>query len=190
MRYELTACARAAIKSMLPNKRPGVSRANDRRVLHGIFWVRRWGHRGAICHSASAPKPPATTASLGGAGAFARSWMHLLLPVKINNNRVNGPITPEYVLDLPDCEPLPEGAAISSLSLHHGRQLINAIAGCVYALLLITICAANRVPGRRRWLPRPTFQGNGSSPAHGLRRPRRRADRYESCGAASRRLGR
>ena len=42
MRYELTH-EWAAIKSMLPNKRCGVARVNDRRVLNGIFWVSRSG---------------------------------------------------------------------------------------------------------------------------------------------------
>lgn len=39
MRYELTDNEWSAIKSMLPNKPRGVPRANDRRVLNGIFWV-------------------------------------------------------------------------------------------------------------------------------------------------------
>jgi Putative transposase of IS4/5 family (DUF4096) len=38
MRYELT-----AIRPMLPNKPRGVPRANDRRVLNGIFWILRSG---------------------------------------------------------------------------------------------------------------------------------------------------
>ncbi len=37
MRYELTDYEWAAIKPMLPNKRRGVPRVNDRRVLNGIF---------------------------------------------------------------------------------------------------------------------------------------------------------
>jgi len=43
MRYELTDYEWAAIKPMLPNKPRGVPRANDRRVLNGIFWVLRSG---------------------------------------------------------------------------------------------------------------------------------------------------
>jgi transposase len=43
MRNELTDHEWAAIKSMLPNKPRGVPRANDRRVLNGIFWVLRSG---------------------------------------------------------------------------------------------------------------------------------------------------
>jgi transposase len=43
MRYELSDFEWAAIKPMLPNKPRGVPRANDRRVLNGIFWVLRSG---------------------------------------------------------------------------------------------------------------------------------------------------
>ena len=43
MRYELTDYEWTAIKPMLPNKRRGVPRVNDRRVLNGIFWVLRSG---------------------------------------------------------------------------------------------------------------------------------------------------
>jgi len=43
MRYELTDYEWAAIKPFLPNKPRGVPRANDRRVLNGIFWVLRSG---------------------------------------------------------------------------------------------------------------------------------------------------
>jgi transposase len=43
MRYELSDCEWTAIKPMLPNKPRGVRRANDRRVLNGIFWVLRSG---------------------------------------------------------------------------------------------------------------------------------------------------
>jgi transposase len=43
MRYELTDYEWTAIKPMLRNKPRGVPRANDRRVLNGIFWVLRSG---------------------------------------------------------------------------------------------------------------------------------------------------
>ena len=43
MRYELTDYEWAAIKPMLPNKPRGVARANDRRLLNGIFRVLRSG---------------------------------------------------------------------------------------------------------------------------------------------------
>jgi transposase len=43
MRYELADYEWTAIKQMLPNKPRGVPRANDRRVLNGIFWVLRSG---------------------------------------------------------------------------------------------------------------------------------------------------
>src|SRR4030081_2543370 len=43
MRYELSDYEWTAIKPMLPNKPRDVRRANDRRVLNGIFWVLRSG---------------------------------------------------------------------------------------------------------------------------------------------------
>ena len=41
MRNELTDYEWHTIKPFLPNKPRGVRRVNDRRVLNGIFWVRR-----------------------------------------------------------------------------------------------------------------------------------------------------
>ena len=43
MRHELRDFEWAAIKPFLPNKPRGVPRADDRRVLNGIFWVLRSG---------------------------------------------------------------------------------------------------------------------------------------------------
>ncbi len=43
MRCELTDRDRGVIRPMLPNKPRGVPRADDRRVLNGIFWVLRSG---------------------------------------------------------------------------------------------------------------------------------------------------
>jgi transposase len=45
VRYELTDCEWSVIKPMLPNKPRGVPRADDRRVLNGIYWVLRSGAR-------------------------------------------------------------------------------------------------------------------------------------------------
>ena len=42
MRYDLSHFE-TAIKPMLPNKMCDVRRVNDRRVLNGIFWLRRSG---------------------------------------------------------------------------------------------------------------------------------------------------
>jgi transposase len=39
MRYKLSDAEWTAIKPMLPDKRRGVPRVNDRRVLNGIFRV-------------------------------------------------------------------------------------------------------------------------------------------------------
>ena len=66
MRYELTDREWTAIKPMLPNKPRGVPRVNDRRVLNGIFWVLRSGHRGATYRIRSALTQLATTASFVG----------------------------------------------------------------------------------------------------------------------------
>jgi transposase len=41
MRHERSDYEWTAIQPMPPNKRRGVRRANDRRVLNGIFWVVR-----------------------------------------------------------------------------------------------------------------------------------------------------
>ena len=66
MRYELTDGEWVAIKPMLPNKPRGVPRVNDRRVLNGIFWVLRSGHRGATYPMTLVRTPRATTASFAG----------------------------------------------------------------------------------------------------------------------------
>ncbi len=69
MRYELTDHEWAAIKLMLPNKPRGVRRANDRRVLNGIFWVLRSGAPWRdLPDTASAHIPPTTTALFAGVG--------------------------------------------------------------------------------------------------------------------------
>ncbi|WP_456725174.1 MULTISPECIES: transposase [unclassified Bradyrhizobium] len=44
---ELSGDEWTAIEPMLPNKRRGVPRANDRGVLNGIFWILRSGRHGA-----------------------------------------------------------------------------------------------------------------------------------------------
>jgi transposase len=62
MRYEVTDHERTAIKPLLPNKRRGVPRVNDRRVLNGIFWVLRSGHPGRSCRTSLVHTPPATIA--------------------------------------------------------------------------------------------------------------------------------
>jgi transposase len=68
MRYELSDFEWTAIKPMLPNKTRGVRRVNDRRVLNGIFWVLRSGHRGATCRRTMGHTRLATVASCAGDG--------------------------------------------------------------------------------------------------------------------------
>jgi transposase len=43
MRYELSDYEWRVIKPMLPNKPLGIRRVDDRRTLHGIFWILRSG---------------------------------------------------------------------------------------------------------------------------------------------------
>ena len=75
MRYELSDYEWTAIKPMLPNKPRGVRRANDRRVLNGIFWV--LVRHGAICQRHMVPAPLVTIASFDGGGLASGtgSWM-------------------------------------------------------------------------------------------------------------------
>jgi len=66
MRYELTDYEWTAIKPMLRNKPRGVPRANDRRVLNGIFWVLRSGAPWRDLPNAFGLTPLATIASFAG----------------------------------------------------------------------------------------------------------------------------
>jgi transposase len=43
MRYEITDSEWSVIKPMLPNKRRGIPRVDDRRILNAIFWFLRSG---------------------------------------------------------------------------------------------------------------------------------------------------
>ncbi|MGY4573358.1 hypothetical protein ACVWY5_006428 [Bradyrhizobium sp. USDA 3256] len=62
MRYELSDEEWTAIRPMLPNKPRGVPRANDRRVLNGIFWCYDPGRHGSIYQTPLAHIPLATIA--------------------------------------------------------------------------------------------------------------------------------
>ena len=73
MRYELNDHEWAAIKPMLPNKPRGVPRVNDRRVLNGIFWVLRSGHRGATCRDNLGPY----TTCYNRSAASTRLWLRV-----------------------------------------------------------------------------------------------------------------
>jgi transposase len=77
MRYELSDYEWTTIKPMLPNKPRGVRRANDRRVLNGIFWLLRSGAPSRDLPENLVPAPPVTTASFGGVGLASGtgSWM-------------------------------------------------------------------------------------------------------------------
>ena len=50
-RYELTDFRWSIIEPLLPNKPRGVPRADDRRVLNGIYWRLRTGHHGPTSQS-------------------------------------------------------------------------------------------------------------------------------------------
>ncbi|MEA2955221.1 MAG: putative transposase [Alphaproteobacteria bacterium] len=78
MRYELS-----TIRPMLPNKARGVPRVDDRRVLNGIFWVRRSDAPWRDLPTPSVPTPPATTALCAGdaPGSGAGSWTRSPLPM-------------------------------------------------------------------------------------------------------------
>jgi len=65
-RYDLTDFEWRVIEPLLPNKPRGVPRVDDRRVLNGIFWVLRSGAPWRDLPNATAPAPPATTASCDG----------------------------------------------------------------------------------------------------------------------------
>ena len=54
-RYELTDFEWSIIAPLLPNKPRGVPRADDRRVLNGIYWRLRTGSPGRIFRSGTAP---------------------------------------------------------------------------------------------------------------------------------------
>jgi transposase len=66
MRYERADYEWTAIKQMLPNKPRGVPRANDRRVLNGIFWVLRSGAPWRDLPNECGPYTTCYTASSGG----------------------------------------------------------------------------------------------------------------------------
>ncbi len=56
-----------SIMPPLPNKPRGVPRADDRRVLNGIYWRLRTGRPGGYSGSGTAPRRPATTGLSDGA---------------------------------------------------------------------------------------------------------------------------
>lgn len=65
-RYELTDFEWSIIEPLLPNKPRGVPRADDRRVLNGIYWRLRTGSPWADIPSAMVRQRPAPTASAAG----------------------------------------------------------------------------------------------------------------------------
>ena len=68
MRYELTDYEWAAIRPMLPNKARGVRRGTIHVSSTASAWCCDPAHHGAICRTAMAHAPPATTVSSGGEG--------------------------------------------------------------------------------------------------------------------------
>ena len=67
-RYELSDFEWSIIEPLLPNKPRGVPRADDRRVLNGIYWRLRTGSPWADIPERYGPATtrPATIASCGG----------------------------------------------------------------------------------------------------------------------------
>jgi len=80
MRHELSDYEWAAIKPMLPNKPRGVRRANDRRVLNGIFWVLRSGAPWRDLPETYGPRTSVTIALFvgGGLASVTGSWKRWL----------------------------------------------------------------------------------------------------------------
>ena len=65
-RYELTDFEWSIIEPLLPNKPRGVPRADDRRVLNGIYWRLRTAVLGRTFRSDTVLQPPATTGLSAG----------------------------------------------------------------------------------------------------------------------------
>jgi len=77
-RFDLTDAEWAAIEPVLPTDVRGKERADDRRVLNGIFWRLRTGAPWADIPARYGPLRPATArtrraATVSGAGASAGS---------------------------------------------------------------------------------------------------------------------
>ena len=70
-RYELSDFEWSIIQPLLPNKPRGVPRADDRKVLNGIYWRLRTGSPWDDIRSVMDRRPPAPIAS--GAGARSAS---------------------------------------------------------------------------------------------------------------------
>lgn len=85
-RFDLTDFEWSVIEPLLPTKVRGVARADDRRVLNGIFWRLRTGRPGPTSRRAMARTRPASTASTGGAGlaigrAFCKPYQPLMMAI-------------------------------------------------------------------------------------------------------------
>jgi hypothetical protein len=73
-RYELTDFEWSIIEPLLPNKPRGVPRADDRKVLNGIYWRLRTGlalgrHPRALRPGDDLLQPLCSVAETGGVGA-------------------------------------------------------------------------------------------------------------------------
>lgn len=66
-RYELTDFEWSIIEPLLPNRPRGVPRADDRKVINGIYWRLRTGSPWAEIPERYGPARRATTASCDGA---------------------------------------------------------------------------------------------------------------------------
>ena len=73
-RYELSDFEWSIIQPLLPNKPRGKPRADDRKVLNGIYWRLRTGSPGT---TSGALWPATTCATASGAGQDRRLGSHL-----------------------------------------------------------------------------------------------------------------
>lgn len=70
-RYELSDFEWSIIEPLLPNKPGGVPRADDRKVLNGIYWRLRAGSPWAEIPERYGPRRPRATIGLCGGGSSA-----------------------------------------------------------------------------------------------------------------------
>jgi transposase len=85
-RFDLTDFEWSVIEPLLPTDVRGVERADDRRVLNGIFWRLRTELHGRISHRAMVCRRPAAIVSAGGVKrecgiAFSMPYQKLMMAI-------------------------------------------------------------------------------------------------------------